>query len=201
MLITHSLGAKVALEAFNQLRRSENSGWVTGTLLIQPAVDVESVTTHEFTEQYLRIPRCPGEPISDEFWPPTYVRLPSSRREGEYFKALSFSHRVVAAMSSADDALAFWFSLYAGKWWKIASHAFEDTIALGAMNFIEYKATGEVGRFGLWSPRLTYALNFTALDFPTKSGDVADLHNQIFRDPKLVQAIYEAILANWLMDQ
>lgn len=55
VVITHSLGAKVALEAFKLLLPKENSEWVSCTFLVQPAIPFGSVVREVYKAQYVRV--------------------------------------------------------------------------------------------------------------------------------------------------
>ena len=126
VVITHSLGAKVALEAFKYLRVEDNSKWITCTLLVQAAIQVQSVVRVCYKGQTVRIaPKFHTlqtyDPAKGTSKPPlwdTYISNPEAyswiepySEDGEYFEACGLSQRVLATMSSGDSGLTRWFSL------------------------------------------------------------------------------------------
>jgi hypothetical protein len=145
VIITHSLGAKVALEAFDQLRRRESDGWITGTLLVQSAVTIMSIVAVDFPGgmAYRALPKStskgpvyPNSPRDHLYWdgPKMPYWIEAHREEGEYFKACGFSPKVVATMSPMDAALSVFFSLLSrGKIFDLTSFDFDLLRAVGAM--------------------------------------------------------------------
>jgi Alpha/beta hydrolase of unknown function (DUF900) len=223
IVITHSLGASVALEAFKSLTTEQTNGWVTCTLLVQPAIELKSILRQHFGSEYVqRAPMIPHRfsQITGKFETPRPTAFLNSSdhdfidpydEDGEYYRACDFSARIIVAMSSADDILekGSWNYLFSSpyRWyshpfwspWRWANATPDIFESLGGTS-LEICTAIMKGRVPDFPPPfkpeyLKFPSNFKALDFSDPKGNVfVHEHDQLFKDPGYVAALYKQLL-------
>ncbi|SFJ70735.1 alpha/beta fold hydrolase [Planctomicrobium piriforme] len=105
VVMTHSLGARVGLQALTDLAKREMRPWIDGLLLVQPAVMWGSIRKGIYN-----VPRDGG--VTN--WTPG---AGNHEVDGRYVPALTAANRVFVTKSSKDNVLSFFFSsLYRCNW-------------------------------------------------------------------------------------
>ncbi len=99
ILIGHSLGAMVCLEAMNQLWRQEERPWIKCLFMLQAAVPVESVSHGQYSETVVwSEPGPAGRPLR-------HLEHTVHTNSAKYCEGFQAARLVLATTSSADNVL------------------------------------------------------------------------------------------------
>ena len=185
VLITHSLGARITLNAFRDLFSQSNKGWVDCLLMVQPAVTLENVTRGSCTWTYIQKWPTPtptpaaygGGPSYYSYDPDAYGQVHGPKPiSGPYFDSLKFATEAFATMSDHDQVLTEAFGRYI--------QPDSDTVGVRKYSPNVKEALGALGRreFETSLKSLQYPPNFAVLDFASGSAFPAiHNHGQAFR--------------------
>jgi len=99
ILISHSLGAMVCLEALNQLWHRDHKPWVRCLLMLEPAVQVETISHGQYTETLVWSEPGPGGRLMRN------VERTTQTNSAVYFDAFQAANTVLATSSAADEVL------------------------------------------------------------------------------------------------
>jgi hypothetical protein len=185
ILLTHSLGARVALEALHNLWKERKSAWIDCLLMVQPAVEWS-----ELYEGYFSAPNRP--PLSVGVGLEPWVE----HRTGRYSVCINAAQEVVVTQSPLDSVLSQYFhgggvsirhpwNIF-GYQWATSVYTIPDiTIALGS----PYDKAG-------WKMHhKAYREIFLSPD--QKSPAFNNIHENWNEDQTIVDLIYNTVLAKY----
>ena len=178
VVLSHSLGAGVILEALKSASGSEQEQLIDGLLLFQPAVSWSEIAkgNYRLTEKW------PGEPNGGFYYTNT-----SERFEGRYFDCLRVANEVVITQSHGDQVLKTIRRLRKN----FDPSAMRNPDIFRALGLPTYY--GEA-RFG--HERLRF------LDLSPGSGKPIKLHehSQLFSDAQLFRYLWEEFLQTFFVN-